>query len=207
MCYGKYYNSWEIFFVRCTYPYINEFITEGNSKINADWDADRLFSSALSLTRSDTTLSRSLSTTYEIWKPWDKRWRTTHLKHLVSNSLQQHPVQEHRCHFYACTNMLEHSQPWYERDRIYCEDHAPVMTIMPQLWVMPCYKPVACGYSKYCTCGAFNFIASWVIFIVRIVCEIYSLLSVWSVWTEFDFEPFDCCKAQWVILTAKVQIQ
>ena len=75
--------------------------------MNADQDADGLFSSALPLTHSDRALSRSLSTTYEIEKPWDKRRRKAHLNRLVSNSLQQRPDQEPRHHFYTCTSVLQ----------------------------------------------------------------------------------------------------
>ena len=49
-------------------PCINEFISQGNRKMNADRDVDRMFSNALSLTRFNNALSRSLSTTYEIGK-------------------------------------------------------------------------------------------------------------------------------------------
>ena len=69
-------------------------------------NADELLSSALPLTRSDSTLSRSLSTMDEIGKPWGKRQRTAYLNHPVSNSLQQHPVQEPLHHSYTCKNVL-----------------------------------------------------------------------------------------------------
>ena len=50
---GRYHNSWGIFLIARTCPYINEFITRGNRKINVDRDADGLFSSTLPLTRSE----------------------------------------------------------------------------------------------------------------------------------------------------------
>ena len=139
---GHNHNFWVIFLVAHTCPYINEFITQGNRKLNADRDADGLLSSPLPLTRSDIALSRSLSTTYEMRKPWDKRRRTTHLDRLVSNSLQQHSVQEPRCHFTYVRMCYERNRPCYEHDRPCYEHHASVTS------VMPCYKPVTCGYPK-----------------------------------------------------------
>ena len=124
-----YHNSWGIFLAACTCPYINEFITRGNRKINADRDADGLFSTAPPLTGSDSALSRSLPTMYEIGKPWDKRWQTAHLNHLVSNLHQQRPVQEPRRHFYTCTKFYEHNRPCYERDRPCCKHRAPVTSL------------------------------------------------------------------------------
>ena len=97
----------EVFLIARTCPLINKFITRGNRKMNADRDVDGLFLSALPLTRSANPLSRSLSTTYEKGKPWDKCQQTAHLNHVVSNSLQQRPVEEPGHHFYACTNMLQ----------------------------------------------------------------------------------------------------
>ena len=65
----RYHNSWGIFLVARTYPCTNEFITRITRKMNADRDADGLFSSVLPLTRSNNALSKSLSTTYEMGKP------------------------------------------------------------------------------------------------------------------------------------------
>ena len=136
---GRYNNSWGMFLVPRTCPHINEFITQGNCKMNADG----LFS--------------SLSTMYEMGKlhVWDKRQRTAHLNWLVSNSLQQRPVNEPRCHFYACTNVLSVTSqvmsvtapvmsitPLLRASRPCCEHHTPVTS------VTPCYKPVARGYFK-----------------------------------------------------------
>ena len=70
--------------------------------MNADQDADGLFSSALPVAHP----VQGLSTMYEMGKPWDKHRQTAHLNRLVSNSLQQYPVQEPRRHFYACMNTL-----------------------------------------------------------------------------------------------------
>ena len=132
---GRYHNSWGIFLVARTCPHINEFITQGNRKMNADRDADRLFSSALPLTRSNSALSRSLSTTYEMGKPWDKRRRTVHL----------HPPCLQLAPTASC---LGDSPPFfrmYERDTI-VTDHvtsvtAPVMSITPLLWASrSCYE-------------------------------------------------------------------
>ena len=66
---GRYHNSCRIFLVARTCPYINEFSTQGNRTTNADRDADGLFSSALLLSHSNGTLSRILSTTYEMGNP------------------------------------------------------------------------------------------------------------------------------------------
>ena len=88
----NYDSAREIFLIARTCPCINKFITRGNRKMNVDQDGDELFSSALPLTRSDSALYRSLSTTYEMGKPWDKHGRTAHLNRLVSNFLQQRPV-------------------------------------------------------------------------------------------------------------------
>ena len=87
--------------------------------MNADWDADRLFSSAL---------SRSLSTTYEMGKPWDKRQQTPHPNRLVSNSLQQRPVQEPHHHF---LHMYERVASVTGR---VTNVTTPVMSITPLLW-------------------------------------------------------------------------
>ena len=138
---GRYHNSWGIFLLARTCPCINEFITRGSRKMNADRDADGLFSSALPLTRSDSALSRSLFTTYEMGKPWDKRRRTVHLNRLVSNSLQQLPFQEPRYHFYAGTNLLRAWPAILCASRPCYEHHAPAMSITPLLWTSrPCYE-------------------------------------------------------------------
>ena len=85
--------------------------------------------------------SRSLSTTYEMGKPWDKHLRTAHLNCLVSNLLQQHYVQEPCRHFYACTKCYKRKLPCYEHDCPCYERHTPVMSITPLLWVArPCYE-------------------------------------------------------------------
>ena len=132
---GHYHNSLWIFLVARTCPYINTFITQRNSKMNPDRDADGLFSSALPLTCSDSSLSSSLSTMYEKGKPRDKRWWTAHLNLLVSNSLQQHPVQEPPAIFTHVQMCYKHNRPCYECDRPCFEHHTPVMSIMPLLRV------------------------------------------------------------------------
>ena len=121
---GHCHNSWGIFLIDRKCPYINKFITWGSCKMNTDRDTDGLFSSALPLTCSDSALSRSLYTTYEMGKPWDERRQTAHLNHLVFISLQQRPVREPCHHLYACTNVLRISitpllralRPCYECD-------------------------------------------------------------------------------------------
>ena len=117
---GRYHNSWGVFLVVHTCPCINRFITRGNRKMNTDRDADGLFSSALFLTRSDSAMSRSLSTTYEMGKPWDKHQRTAH--HHTPMDRTSHGV------FY-----LWASRPCYEH-------HAPVIsvTLLLRAWPLVC---------------------------------------------------------------------
>ena len=136
---GRYHNSWGIFLIVHTCPCINNSITRGNHKMNADRDADGLFSSALPLTRSDRALSRSLSTTYEMGKLWDKHRRPAH----------HHTPMDHTSHgvFY-----LWASRPCYER-------HAPVTSVTTRL---------PCGCTKYHVRGAFHLLASRVIKFVRV---------------------------------------
>ena len=70
-------------------------------------NADELLSRALPLTRSDSTLYRSLSTMDGMGKPWDRLQRTAHVNRPVPNLLQQHPVQEPLNLSYAYKNMLQ----------------------------------------------------------------------------------------------------
>ena len=112
----RYHNSWGIFPIARTCPYINKFIIRGNCKINTDRDADGLFSNLLSLTRYNRALSRNLSTTYEMGKPRNKCWQTAYLNHLASTLA-------------ACTNMLQAWLPCYEH-------HTTVTSVHPvrSLW-------------------------------------------------------------------------
>ena len=136
----RYHSSWGIFLVSRTCPYLTEFITEGNRKMNTDWDADGLLSSTLPLTRSDSSLFSNLSTKYEMGKPWDKCQWTAHLNRLVSNSLQQRPIQEPHRHFTHVRMFYECNCPCYERDHPCYEHHTPVTSVMPLLraWPLVC---------------------------------------------------------------------
>ena len=111
---GCNHNFWGIFLVARTCLRINEFVTRGNRKMNAERDADGLFSNALPLTRSNSALSRSLFSTYEMGKPWNKHCLTVHFIRLVSKSLQQCSVQEPRCHFAHVRTFCERNRPCYE---------------------------------------------------------------------------------------------
>ena len=148
---GCYHNFWGIFLVVRTSPCINEFITQGNHKMNADRDADGLFSSALPRTCSNSALSRSVSTTYKMGKPWDKCRRTAHLNRLVSNSLQQHPVQEPHHHFYACTRPVA---GWKKTVRpLWISESACEVRVQNSLMFM---IDLAATPHQYSDCGKYN---------------------------------------------------
>ena len=137
-----YHNSWGIFLVARTSPYINEFITQGNRKMNADRDGDEQFSSALPLTRSNRALSRSLFTMYKMGKPWDKRQQTAHStasSPTCSNSVLSRSLTTI---FMCVQTCYKRNRQCYERDCPCYEHHTPVVNFTP------CYEPVARGYSK-----------------------------------------------------------
>ena len=146
-----------------TCPYINKLITQGNCKKNADWHADGLFSTTLPLTRPDSTLSMSLSTTYNMGEPQDKCQWTAYLNCLVSTSLQQCPVQEPHRHFCACTNMLERNRPCYKYDHLCCGYHTTVISITPLLRVSHLVTILWHKAIPNKTCSAFHRMASRVI--------------------------------------------
>ena len=154
---GKYHNSLRDIF-RSTYTPIHwQIYYLGNHKMNADG----LLSSILPLTRSNNTLSRSLSTMYEMAKPWGQRTPhfnclvPTHFDSILSRNLATiftHVGTCHECNLqrYKRDCPLWVSGPCYEH-------HTPVVNVNPS------YEPVACSYFKYCTCGAFHLRAPRVI--------------------------------------------
>ena len=136
---GHNHNSWGIFLVVRTCPYINEFITWGNHKMNADWDADGLFSSALPLTCSDSALSKSPCRRWESHEINANRPHiSTALSPTCSNSVLSRSLAVIFTHVQTC---YECNWPCYKRDHPWYEHHAPVTSVTPLLraWPLMCH--------------------------------------------------------------------
>ena len=154
---GCYHNFWGIFLVVRTCPYINEFITWGNFKMNADRDAP-------------TVLCPGACSLHTKWESHEINANRLHISATLcptcSNSVLSRNLTAIFTHVWTC---YEHKLPCYRCDRPCYEHHAPVKSIMPLLRAShPCCECHALLWA----CGA------WLLQITHVWClSSYDFLS------------------------------